>query len=201
MKTSLTLTATMIFIFTVHLAEATVMYDWTTLQINSGSGGAQEYSLNASLPIDDNEYLAGVFSIPFQELGDIGVTVKFPTGLQFTEFWRPGKFEFMWDFYLMGTLSGDKRTIEALVGYVPEFQNYFTDFAFWESNYDGAVYASAHLLTGGLAIGELWGDWNYSGDWVVRDDTTPVPEPGTFGLLGVGAVVALLCRRRTTHQT
>ena len=206
MKKALAVVATIILLFQVPSAEATVLYDWKDLHVNTGD----KYIFNVSLPIDDLEYRSGNFRIQFEELEDLWFTSEFPDGRIYHDRWLPTPFEFHCSYYLFGALSEDKRKIEALIGYVPEFKVYFNGFDYFDGTLDAGVRATANSMSGTIDVGICFGfddptmPWNFyhAGEWVVREDTVPdpVPEPGTFALLGVG-VLGVLMARRTTPLT
>jgi hypothetical protein len=200
-RTSILLAPFILLLSLTAPAGATVWYDWRCVSVIEGA----EYSFNASLPLDDLEYKSGSFKIPFQEIGDLHVDFNF-SGISRHDTWTPRPFEFWYDFYLLGTLTDDKKKIQALVGYTPEFDHYFNDIIYDQRNYDAGASISSNYLLGSCEIPIVFGlyDLNasqffaHNGEWVVREDTVPVPEPGTFAFFALGAIGLTLIRRSTS---
>lgn len=204
MKRNSTLVATVIFLLALTApAHATVLYDWQSLHVSEGA----EYTFHVSLPLDDLEYRSGAFKIPFQELTNLTVDFNFSSGT-YHDTWLPCLFEQNCDFYLIGSLTEDKKKIESLVGYVPELHHYFSRIDYFEGNFDAGASITANYVWGSCDLGimfyyeQLAGcesmQFAHSGEWVLREDTAPVPEPGTFVLFALGAIGMVAIRRRTS---
>ncbi|MBC8010855.1 MAG: PEP-CTERM sorting domain-containing protein [Burkholderiales bacterium] len=53
-----------------------------------------------------------------------------------------------------------------------------------------------NFALGGTTVPDVAADWNVAFGGTIRGDLTPVPEPSTYGLMGVGALVGIVALRR-----
>jgi len=185
---------TIMFLMGTHFAEATVIYDWVSRDFTYG----QEYRIAASLKITEPEYYSGSFALTSASLEDVVLMAYRQDGTKYFDFQlQPQKFELWVDFILFGTLSADRRKIDTLRTYVPEYQVYQDWLWFMDLTQDIDVALTVDSVRGSMDPicfpwdGTLTYNWDHSGEWVVRS----VPEPGTFFLLGVGMIGMVLWRR------
>jgi len=193
-RSILTMAATVMFLMGTHFAEATVIYDWVSVGFTEGA----EYRVGASLKITEPEYYSGTFAMTYASLEDVVLMAYRQDGTKYFDFpLQPQMFEGWVDFILLGTLSADKRRIETLTTYVPEYQVYQDSFIFMDGTQDIGLMLTAGSMRGSMDPicfpydGYLTYYWDHAGEWDIRS----VPEPGTVLLLGVGMIGIALWRR------
>lgn len=186
--------ATVMFLMGTHFAEATVIYDWVSVGFTEGA----EYRVGASLKITEPEYYSGTFAMTYASLEDVVLMAYRQDGTKYFDIpLQPQMFEGWVDFILLGTLSADKRRIETLTTYVPEYQVYQDSFIFMDGTQDIGLMLTAGSMRGSMDPicfpydGYLTYYWDHAGEWDIRS----VPEPGTVLLLGVGMIGIALWRR------
>ena len=182
------------FLMGTHFAEATVIYDWVSVGFTEGA----EYRVGASLKITEPEYYSGTFAMTYASLEEVVLMAYRQDGTKYFEFpLQPQMFEGWVDFILLGTLSADKRKIDTLKMYVPEYQVYQDWFSFMDGTQDIGVALTVGSVKGSMDPicfpydGYLTYYWDHTGEWEVRS----VPEPGTILLLGVGMIGIVFWRR------
>lgn len=190
---------------------AKVIYDWTTYGTNPGDSGCG-FQVTAQWAITEQEYWDKLFYVSLEDMNDkiqasAQVDLTDGTKWQFSGVpLYPTAFLAFW-----GSLSGDRTRING-IGQVgpgwsldPDNLYFFapddslmlnTERAWGSILYPSQAFnAERHPLTGNWQASS----WDLDGEWVVRQETVPTPEPGTFVLLGMGLGAMALWRRRSSR--
>lgn len=199
----LLLTATL-FLSQTRQTQATVIYDWVTHGVNIGDSGC-DFKVTAQWSMSDQEYWNRlVFFTPINN--NLNATVQ--VLLTDQSLWSFNPTLWLFPGYY-GRLSGDRSTIvetgfaDKLAVLMPGSMLFANDngdgFRISPDRADGELFIAElhfneqrHPATGDWATSR----WDLDGEWVVRLDTVPTPEPATFILVGLGIVAMIVTRRR-----
>jgi len=184
-----------LLLISTGVAQATYIYDWVTTGYNAADG---RKGFAASWQITDSEYQAGSFwsGTP----GDVvSASLEiFPPGhppvmlpIDLFDFDGTGYF---------GALSPDKKHIASITCTYGDFV-YFVDGPFGDIGIsvftDKVQGVNAYLpLYNNDGVDYRW--YDRVGEWVLRENSQPVPEPGSIFLLVLGLPIVFFCYRRRT---
>ncbi|WP_026843285.1 PEP-CTERM sorting domain-containing protein [Citrifermentans bremense] len=202
------LTATL-FLSQTRQTEATVIYDWVTHGVNIGdSDSGCNFNVTAQWSMSDQEYWNRL-SFAGSTTNNLIPTVQVLLNDQSLWTYTFAPMYYMPFYSYFGKLSDDRTTIvETGSVYADHLSR---ESIIWANDNGDGLFLSPDRANGGLFIANFYFDelrhpatgdwarsfWDLDGEWVVRQDTVPTPEPATFILVGAGVVAVVLTRRIT----